>query len=172
MKHIYLILLLVSLLTIYGCAASTSTPVPAVEAAPVSVSEYMAEVNRTLDLIEETLTIASEATGSHADGKITRQEFKEMAVAGRDNLETAEDTINSMIPPSESSGPASFEEVHEYLLLAIEAYKRAFDEMIKYEDDGRLSHIQEATNRSENYGNPYINTVKAELQILKKEFPK
>ena len=171
MKHLYLILLAVSLLTICSCATSTSAPAPAVEATPVSVSEYMAEVDRALYLIEETLSIASEATRNLADGKITRQEFKEMAVAGRDNLETVEDTINSMIAPPESSGPASFEEVHEYLLLAIEAYKRAFDEMIKYGDDGRLSHIREATNRTENYGNPYINTVRAELRILEKEFP-
>ena len=170
MKHFYLVLLIVSLLPLWGCTTSTSAPISTVEATPVSVPEYMTEVNRALGFIEETLAIAGEASRSLADGEITRQAYKEMAVAGKRNLGTVEDTMNSMIPPPESSGPASFEDVHKYLLLGIEAYKGAFDEMIKYGDDGRLSHIQEATNRIENFGDPYINTVEAELRILRKKF--
>lgn len=95
-----------------------------------------------------------------------------MAVAGKRNLETVEEDMNEMAPPSGNTGAASFADVDKYLLLGIKKYKKPFDEMIKYGDDGRLSHIQEATNRIENYGNPYINTVKAELRILKKEFLK
>jgi hypothetical protein len=172
MKYLYLMLLVVSLLTICcGCETSSSTTAPAIEAKPVSVSEYMTEVDRALDFIEDTLAIASQATISLADDKITRQEFGDMAVAGKANLENAEGTIKGMIPPSESSGPASFEDVHEYLLNAIDAYKRAFDEMIRYGDDGILSHVREATNLIENHGHPYINVVESELRILKKEFP-
>jgi len=43
--------------------------------------------------------------------------------------------------------------------------------MVKYGDDGRLSRIQEATEYIEDFGNPYINTVEAELRILEKKFP-
>ena len=159
------------LVTVVNCTGTTTTPASAVEPTAVSISRYIAEVDRALDFISDTLEVAAEASQSHAEGQITREEYREMAVAGKRNLEIVEDDMNGIAPPSESAGPASFADVHKYLLLGIEEYQKAFDEMVKYGDDGRISHIREATNRIENYGHPYINTVKAELRMLKKEFP-
>jgi hypothetical protein len=173
--HRRLLLLIVgaialALATVVSCTSTTTTPESTVEPTPVSISVYIAEVDRVLDFIDDTLEVAAAASQSLAENQISMEEYREMAVAGKQNLETAEESMNEMAPPSGSSGPASFEEVHEYLLRGIEEYERAFDEMIKYGDDGRLSHIQEATNLIENYGHPYINVVETELRMLKKEF--
>jgi hypothetical protein len=173
--HRRLLLLIVgvialALATVVSCTSTTTTPESTVEPTPVSISTYIAEVDRVLDFIDDTLEVAAAASQSLAENQISMEEYREMAVAGKQNLETAEESMNEMAPPSGSSGPASFEEVHEYLLRGIEEYERAFDEMIKYGDDGRLSHIQEATNLIENYGHPYINVVETELRMLKKEF--
>ena len=172
MRLSHLITLVLALVVTGGCAAPESTPEPTVTPTPVSIPVYIAEVVTTLDFIRDTLKVAGDASQSLADDKITRQEYKEMAVAGKRNLETAENKMGSMIPPPESAGPASFEELHKYLMLGIKWYKKAFDEMIEYGNDGRLSHIQNATNYIENHGDPYINTVKIELRILEKEFLK
>jgi len=163
---------MLALVTMVNCTGTTTTPMSTVEPTPVSIPVYIAEVDRVLDFISDTLEVAAEASLSLAENEITREDYREMAVAGKRNLETVEEDMNGIAPPSESTGPASFTDLHKYLLLGIKEYKKAFDEMIKYGDDDKLSHIQEATTRIESYGNPYINTVEAELRILKKEFLK
>ena len=173
--HRRLLLLIVgamvlNLTTVVSCTGTTTETESTVEPTPVSIPTYIAEVDRVLDFIDDTLGVAVEASQSLAENQITIEEYREMAVAGKQNLETAEESMNEIAPPSGSSGPASFEDVHENLLRGIEEYEKAFDEMIKYGDDGRLSHIQEATNLVENYGHPYINVVETELRMLKEEF--
>ncbi len=173
------------LVTTVNCTGTRTTPVSTIESTPVSIPTYIAEIERALVFISDTLEVAAEASLSLAENQITREEYREMAVAGKHNLEIVEEDMNGIVPPYESikpppafpgvhhfNDPASFADAHNYLLLGIKDYKKAFDEMIKYGDDGKLFHIQEATTRIENYGNPHITTVKSELRILKKEFLK
>ncbi len=171
MKLNGLLVLVLTLIVTVGCAAPTSTHEPAPTATAVSIPEYIAEVEKALDFIEETLEIVEAACNSVAEGEISKEEFAKIAAQAKRNLETSEDRINSMIPPPESAGPVSFEEVQENLLLGIKGYKRAFDEMIRYGEDGRLYHIDKATEEVEHFANPYIGLVKYHLvPWLKREF--
>ena len=130
---------------------------------------YIEEVVTILDTIDETLKIASQASIDLADDRITMEEFKEMAVLGRRNLETARVNMNSIVPPSDVIlGKITFEDMHDNLMKGIEWYIKAFDEMIKYGDNGRISHINKATNYIES-GNFYINVVNSELRIAQKK---
>jgi len=131
---------------------------------------YIEEVVITLEFVRGTLKIVSEASRDHlADGGITRQEFREVAVSGRDNLERARVDMNGVVPPSEVIiAKTTFEDMHDELMSGIEWYIKAFDEMIKYGDDGYISHINKATDYIENYGDPYINCVTIELGIAQK----
>ena len=130
---------------------------------------YIKEVVITLEFVRGTLKIASEASRDLADGGITRQEFREMAVSGRDNLERARVDMSGVVPPSEVIiAKTTFEDMHDELMSGIEWYIKAFDEMIKYGDDGYISHINKATDYIENYGDPYINCVIFELGIAQK----
>jgi hypothetical protein len=155
-----------------SCTGTATTPEATVEPTPVSVSTYIATVETTLDFIDDTVEIAAEASVSLSNNEITLEDYKNMAIAGKQNIEVAEKTIKEIAPPSEHTSIASFTEVHEDLLKAIDNYKKAFDEMIKYGNKGRLSYIRKATDLIENYANPYINVVITELRILKKEFLK
>ncbi|MCK4246999.1 MAG: hypothetical protein KAT49_05530 [Methanomicrobia archaeon] len=130
---------------------------------------YIEEVVATLDSIDETLKIASQASRDLADDRITMEEFKEMAVLGKRNLEEIRVNMNSIVPPSEVIlGKTTFEDMHDNLIKGIELYIKAFDEMIKYGNDGQISHIDKATNYTES-GNLYINVVNSELRIVQKK---
>jgi len=163
--------IVLTLAAMVSCTGTETTPEATVEPTPVSIPIYIATVETTLDFIIDTFEVAFEASHSLDDNEITLEDFKGMAIAGKQNMETAEKTIMEMAPPSESTQIASFTEVHEYLLSAIDYYKEAFDEMIKYGNNGGRYHIQEATDLIAS-GNQKINVLIIELGILKKEFLK
>jgi len=130
---------------------------------------YIEQVVITLKLVRGTLKIASQATRDLADGQITREEFREMAVSGRRNLEGARVDMSSVVPPSEViTGKITFEDMHDNLMRGIKSYIKAFDEMIGYGNDGRMSHIDKATDYIKS-GDSYINVVTIELGIVRKE---
>ena len=138
----------------------------------IPIRVYIKEVDNALDFIKKTLKIAGNASMSLMHSQITRDEYKKMAEAGIQNMEMVKANLSRISPPCNTTGPAKFKSVHRNLLLAIERYKEAFSEMIKYSDDLRIFHITKATDYIKDYGNGYIKAVDAELRILKKEFLK
>ena len=165
-----LVVLVIGVVFISGCIQEEKSPTESPQQLKyLDKDTYIEEVVITLDFIDETLKIASQATRDLADDRITMEEFKEMAVLGRRNLETARINMDSIVPPSEVIlGKTTFEDMHDDLMKGIEWYIKAFDEMIEYGNDGRISHIDKATNYIES-GNLYINVVNSELRIVQKK---
>lgn len=168
-----LLLIMLGLIISLVACGPRDTTTPRVEESQelryLDKDSYIEEVVIILKLVRETLKIAKKASEDHAYGRITKQEFMEMAVSGRDNLERARVDISGVVPPSDVIiGKTTFEDMHNELISGIEWYIKAFDEMIKYGDDGRISHIDKATDYIENYGNPYINSVTIQLGIAQK----
>jgi len=165
----FLVVLVIGVVFISCCVEEEKSPTESPELKYLDKDTYIEEVVITLDFIDETLKIASQASIDLADDRITMEEFKEMAVLGRRNLETARVNMNSIVPPSDVIlGKITFEDMHDNLMKGIEWYIKAFDEMIKYGDNGRISHINKATNYTES-GNSYINVVNSELRIVQKK---
>jgi hypothetical protein len=171
---LWLLLVMLGLILYLAACGPRASTTPKVEEAPQlrypDKDTYIEEVVITLELVRGTLKIASEASRDLADGRMTRQEFREVAVLGRQNLERARVDMSSIVPPSEVIiAKTTFEDMHDELMSGIEWYIKAFDEMIKYGDDGRISHINKATDYIENFGDPYINVVTYELRIAQKK---
>jgi len=168
-----LLVMLGLILSLAACGPGDSTTQKVEEAPQLRYPDkdtYIEEVVITLELIRGTLKIASEASRDLADGQMTRQEFKEIAVLGRHNLERARVDMSGVVPPSEVIiAKTTFEDMHDELMSGIEWYIKAFDEMIKYGDNGYISHINKATDYIKNYGDPYINCVTIELGIAQKK---
>jgi len=165
----FLVVLVIGVVFISCCVEEEKSSTESPELKYLDKDTYIEEVVITLDFIDETLKIASQASIDLADDRITMEEFKEMAVLGRRNLETARVNMNSIVPPSDVIlGKITFEDMHDNLMKGIEWYIKAFDEMIKYGDNGRISHINKATNYTES-GNSYINVVNSELRIVQKK---
>jgi len=170
LEKAFIIILVVIGIVFSGCVqeekSSTESPQ---QLKYLDKDTYIEEVVAILAFIDETLKIASQASIDLADDRITMEEFREVAVLGKRNLETARVNMNSIVPPSDVIlGKITFEDMHDNLMEGIEWYIKAFDEMIKYGDDGRISHIDKATNHIE-FGNSYINVVNSELRIVQKK---
>jgi len=169
MLSFLVILVVIGAVFISGCVQEEKSSTESPELKYPDKDTYIEEVVITLDFIDETLKIASQASKDLADNRITMEEFREVAVLGKRNLETARVNINSIVPPSEIIlGKITFEDMHDNLTEGIEWYIKAFDEMIKYGDDSRISHIDKATSHIES-GNSYINVVNSELRIVQKK---
>lgn len=131
---------------------------------------YIELIDATLDFVNGTLGIMAQASTALANEEITREKFKEAAVAAKDNLEKAKYELERTAPPSGTIlGETTFKDMHEEFLEGIDWYMEAVDEMIRYGNDGRISHINKAKDYIENYGKPYINVVSTELRIAKKQ---
>jgi len=169
--RLVMVMLVSGLVFISGCVQEESPPTTeAPQLIYPDKDAYIEQIGITLKLVRGTLEIAEQASRDLADGRITREEFREVAVSGRRNLEGARVDMNSVVPPPEVIlGKITFEDMHDELMRGIESYIKAFDEMIEYGNDGRISHIDKATDYIENYGDPYINSVTTQLRIVQKE---
>lgn len=169
--RLVMVMLVSGLVFISGCVQEESPPTTeALQLIYPDKDAYIEQIGITLKLVRGTLEIAEQASRDLADGRITREEFREVAVSGRRNLEGARVDMNSVVPPSEVIlGEITFEDMHDELMSGIEWYIKAFDEMIEYGNGGRISHIDKATDYIENYGDAYINSVTIQLRIAQEK---